>query len=160
MSSSKEWLLFVSGAVMAASALAQGNQNATPNARFVKLDKSKDGFLSPAEAGADKALGRVFEQADLNKDGKLDEDEYFKGINIYRQVDASQYAKDAAVTTKVKASLLKAEGLAATSISVETYKGRVLLSGFLNSKAEADQAAKVAKSVSGVKSVQNNLQVK
>lgn len=60
----------------------------------------------------------------------------------------------------MKASLLKAEGLAATSISVETYKGRVLLSGFLNSKAEADQAAKVAKSVSGVKSVQNTLQVK
>ena len=60
----------------------------------------------------------------------------------------------------MKASLLKAEGLGSTAISVETYQGRVLLSGFLDSKAVAEQAVKVAKSVSGVKSVQNNLQVK
>ena len=160
MKSRKQWLALVVGAVMAAGALAQGSQNAAPNAGFVRLDKDKDGFLSSAEAGADKSLGRVFDQADLNKDGKLDEDEYLKGINIYRREDASQYAKDAAVTTKVKASLLKAEGLSATAISVETYRGKVLLSGFLDSKGEVDQAVKVAKSVSGVKSVQNTLQVK
>jgi len=160
MISGKNWLLLVIGSVLAAGALAQNSPGAAPNPEFVKLDKDKNGFLSRAEAGADKKLGRVFDQADLNKDGKLDEDEYLKGINIYRREDAAQYAKDAAVTTKVKASLLKAEGLSSTAISVETYQGRVLLSGFLENKAAAEQALKVTRSVSGVKSVQNNLQVK
>ena len=46
------------------------------------------------------------------------------------------------------------------SISVQTYEGRVQLSGFVDSAAISEKAAKVASGASGVKTVQNNLVVK
>ena len=45
-------------------------------------------------------------------------------------------------------------------ISVETYKGIVQLSGFVNSQQAVDKADQIARSVEGVKSVKNNLIVK
>ena len=47
-----------------------------------------------------------------------------------------------------------------TAVSVETYEGLVLLSGFVDSSAIRDKAARVAAGISGVKRVQNNLVVK
>ncbi|HEY1043688.1 MAG TPA: BON domain-containing protein [Telluria sp.] len=67
---------------------------------------------------------------------------------------------DATVTTKVKGVLLKEEALKSLGIHVETEQGKVMLSGFVNSKAEADRAVQVAKSVEGVKSVESAIKVK
>ncbi|MEE4380233.1 MAG: BON domain-containing protein, partial [Candidatus Competibacteraceae bacterium] len=44
--------------------------------------------------------------------------------------------------------------------SVETYKGIVQLSGFVNSRQAVDKASQIASSVKGVKSVKNDLIVK
>ena len=52
------------------------------------------------------------------------------------------------------------KGVPSTAISVETYEGRVLLSGFVDTNDIKAKAAKVAAGVSGVKQVQNNLVVK
>ena len=150
----------VLGVAFASLALAQDGKQAGPNPDFVKLDKNKDGFLSKTEAAANKKLAGVFDEADINKDGKLDEDEYLKAVSIYQRANAAQYANDGAITTKVKAALLKGEGIPSTAISVETYQGKVQLSGFVETKAQVTQAGTLAKGVSGVKSVQNNLQVK
>lgn len=43
---------------------------------------------------------------------------------------------------------------------METYKGMVQLSGFVSSKAQIQKAGEIARSVEGVKSVNNNLIVK
>ncbi|MFD2366533.1 BON domain-containing protein [Pseudoduganella sp. GCM10020061] len=67
---------------------------------------------------------------------------------------------DATVTTKVKGVLLKEEALKSLGIHVETEQGVVMLSGFVNSKQEADRAVQVAKSVEGVKSVKSAIKVK
>ena len=67
---------------------------------------------------------------------------------------------DAAVTTKVKGVLLKEEALKSLGIHVETEKGVVMLSGFVNSKQEADRAVQVAKTVEGVKKVESAIKVK
>jgi len=56
--------------------------------------------------------------------------------------------------------LLTAKGLPSTAISVETYKGRVQLSGFVDNKDQIAQAAKVVSAVSGVKLLQNKLATK
>jgi osmotically-inducible protein OsmY len=69
-------------------------------------------------------------------------------------------ASDTAITTKVKAGLVKEPNLESLGIHVETEKGVVMLSGFVNSKAEADKAVKVAKGVEGVTSVKSAIKVK
>jgi hyperosmotically inducible protein len=69
-------------------------------------------------------------------------------------------ASDTALTTKVKASLLAQPELKSLGIHVETEKGTVMLSGFVESKAEADKAIKAAKEVEGVTSVKSAIKVK
>lgn len=69
-------------------------------------------------------------------------------------------ATDTALTTKVKAGLLKEPKLESLGIHVETEKGVVMLSGFVNSKDEAERALKVAKGVDGVATVKSAIQIK
>ena len=67
---------------------------------------------------------------------------------------------DSAVTGKVKALLLADAEVKGTDITVETNKGDVMLSGFVESQAQIDKAAKLATGVEGVKAVSNKLEVK
>jgi hyperosmotically inducible protein len=67
---------------------------------------------------------------------------------------------DSLVTTNVKAALVGNPITKARQINVETLRGVVQLSGFVDSKAEIDEATNVAKSISGVKDVHNELVVK
>jgi hyperosmotically inducible protein len=82
------------------------------------------------------------------------EDEYGKAM----QDNDKRVLADSAITTKVKGELLITKGIPSASISVETYEGRVQLSGFVDKKEQA--AGKVAAAVSGVRTVQNDLKVK
>ena len=70
------------------------------------------------------------------------------------------YVDDSVITTKVKALLAEDDFLKSFQISVETYKGTVQLSGFVNSKQAVDKAGEIVRSVQGVKSLKNNLIVK
>lgn len=71
-----------------------------------------------------------------------------------------EYIDDSVITTKVKAAVLKEDTLKSTEINVETYKGVVQLSGFVNSQADIEKAVEVARSVKGVTSVKNDMQLK
>jgi hyperosmotically inducible protein len=66
---------------------------------------------------------------------------------------------DAVITTKIKAEMAKDKAVSATSIKVDTDKGVVQLSGTAKSKAEAEKAAVIARSVTGVTSVKNDIVV-
>jgi len=67
---------------------------------------------------------------------------------------------DSVVTTKVKAAFAKDKVVSATNIKVETDSdGLVQLSGTAKSKAEAEQAVKLAKATKGVTSVKNDIVV-
>jgi len=70
------------------------------------------------------------------------------------------YVDDSVITTKVKALLAEDDFLKSFQISVETFKGTVQLSGFVNSKQAVDKAGEIVRSVKGVKSLKNNLIVK
>ncbi len=67
---------------------------------------------------------------------------------------------DSVITTKVKADLFKEPALSAMAIHVETEKGVVMLSGFVDSKADAERAVRLAKSVEGVTQVKSAIKVK
>lgn len=70
------------------------------------------------------------------------------------------YIDDTVITTKVKAHILAEKKLKSTEINVETFKGRVQLSGFVGSTQSAQQAVEVARKVKGVTAVINNLHIK
>ncbi|MDB5963023.1 MAG: hypothetical protein JWP59_4317 [Massilia sp.] len=67
---------------------------------------------------------------------------------------------DSVITTKVKADIFKEPELKSMAIHVETEKGVVMLSGFVDSKADADKAVALAKQTEGVTSVKSAIKVK
>jgi hyperosmotically inducible protein len=71
-----------------------------------------------------------------------------------------EYVDDSVITTKVKSLLAEDDFLKSFKISVETYKGIVQLSGFVNSQNAVDKAGQITWTVKGVKSLKNNLVVK
>ncbi len=71
-----------------------------------------------------------------------------------------EYVDDSVITTKVKSLLAADDFLKSFQISVETYKGIVQLSGFVNSQKAVNKADEIVRSVQWVKSVKNNLIVK
>jgi len=71
-----------------------------------------------------------------------------------------EYIDDSVITTKVKAALLNDSSLKSFQIGVETYKGVVQLSGFVDSSQRVRRAGEVAAGVKGVSSVRNDLIVK
>lgn len=71
-----------------------------------------------------------------------------------------EYIDNSAITAKVKAALVGDEVVKARDISVETFRGVVQLSGFVDSETQKTRATEVARSIDGVTEVKNNLVVK
>jgi len=71
-----------------------------------------------------------------------------------------EYVDDTVITTKVKAAILNEPTLKVAEINVETFKGTVQLSGFVNSQGDINKAVQVARTVAGVKSVKNDMRLK
>ena len=71
-----------------------------------------------------------------------------------------EYAGDVFITTKVKAALFNEPTLKSTEINVETFKGRVQLSGFVSTQANASTAVTVARGVAGVVDVKDDMRLK
>jgi len=76
------------------------------------------------------------------------------------QSSTGEYVDDSVITTKVKSLLAADDFLKSFQIGVETYKGVVQLSGFVNSQKAVDKAIEITRSVEGVKSIKNDLIVK
>ena len=72
---------------------------------------------------------------------------------------AGAVVTDAAVTSAVKAKLLADATVGGLKIDVDTNNGVVTLKGRVESRAEADQAVKLARGTEGVKQVVDNLRV-
>ncbi|HBL23975.1 MAG TPA: transporter [Deltaproteobacteria bacterium] len=77
-----------------------------------------------------------------------------------KQERTGEYVDDSVITTKVKALLAADDFLKSFEIGVETRKGIVQLSGFVDSQKAVNKAVEIARSVGGVKSVKNSLIVK
>lgn len=143
--------------------LAQAADKDAPrvgNARFIQLDVNADGRLSQDEVKHIRGYAGPFNEADANRDGRLDEHEFLKAESLHDRAYASRVANDSAITAKVKAALLREQQLKSLDVSVETYRGEVLLSGFVKDEKQRVQAVKAASSIAGVTGVKDGLVVR
>jgi osmotically-inducible protein OsmY len=77
-----------------------------------------------------------------------------------KQEGMGEYVDDSVLTGKVKAAILHEPTLSAAEINVETFKGEVQLSGFVNSRDDIGKAIEVTRAVNGVRIVKNDMQLK
>jgi len=71
-----------------------------------------------------------------------------------------EYVDDSVITTKVKAAIFNDPSLKVFQINVETFKGTVQLSGFVNNQTSINRAVEVARGVGGVQSVRNDMRLR
>ena len=72
-----------------------------------------------------------------------------------------EFTSDAALTAKVKSAIATDVGArTAAAINIETYRGVVQLTGFVDSREQAAKAEGAAKKVEGVRSVKNDVRIK
>jgi len=147
----------------AGSTIAQKTESAVDNigdktrqAASSASENTRDAMQTAGEKTRDTAA-TVADRTDRATDNAAD-----KTRDATRDATRSTAAaaSDTAITTKVKANIFKEPDLKSMAIHVETEKGVVMLSGFVESKAEADKAVKVAKEVDGVTSVKSAIKVK
>ena len=77
-----------------------------------------------------------------------------------KQEGTGEYVDDTVVTAKVKAAIFNEPTLKSAEINVETFKGVVQLSGFVNSREDINKAVTVARQIPGVTSVKNDMRLK
>ncbi len=71
-----------------------------------------------------------------------------------------EYVDNSAISSKIKTKLISEDNISSTSIDVETYKGHVILSGFVDNEVQKQKALKLAKETKGVVEVKDALIVK
>ena len=76
------------------------------------------------------------------------------------QETTGAYVDDTAITTAVKGRYVGNKEVDASSISVETLNGTVMLSGFAKNQTERTTAEEIAMKTKGVKSVKNGIVVR
>ncbi|TAK62212.1 BON domain-containing protein, partial [Methylobacter sp.] len=76
------------------------------------------------------------------------------------QEATGEYFDDSVITGKINALMVGDPALKAREVNVDTFKGVVQLSGFVNTRIESEKAAALARSVTGVKSVKNDIRIK
>ena len=77
------------------------------------------------------------------------------------QRSAGEFTDDAAITAKVKSAIATDVGArTAAAVNVDTYRGTVELTGFVDDRDSASRAEAAAKKVSGVREVKNSIRLK
>jgi hyperosmotically inducible periplasmic protein len=70
-----------------------------------------------------------------------------------------EFVDDTSIAARTKSALLADSDTEGLKIDVEVDRNRVQLNGFVDSQAQVDRAGEIAKGISGVASVENNLRV-
>jgi|CXWL01.2.fsa_nt_gi osmotically-inducible protein OsmY len=80
------------------------------------------------------------------------------GNTLHESTD--EYVNDTLITARIKAGLLAHREVSAMQVNVETFKGRVQLSGFVKSRLQRFEAEAIARSVKDVSEVINDIQLR
>lgn len=71
-----------------------------------------------------------------------------------------EYIDDTAISAKVKSAFVSDDSVKAFDVQVETFRGVVQLSGFVDNMNQKSRAEQIARSTNGVRDVRNNIQLK
>jgi len=148
-------LMVTSAAFGADDPAAPAPTRASQDALFQELDANRDRAVSWAEAARMPRFAKGFAEADQNRDGKLDADEFVKARSIHQRALVADYGRDSLITAKVKAALLRDSQVGGLDVGVKTYDGVVLLSGKVADHAAAERAKTLARNVRGVVEVRD-----
>ncbi len=77
-----------------------------------------------------------------------------------KQEGTGEYIDDSVITARVKTAIFNEPTLKVAEINVETFKCRVQLSGFVNSRGDIQRAVEITRRVNGVTSVSNDMRLK
>jgi hyperosmotically inducible protein len=133
----------------------------TLETEFKQLDTDSNALLSQAEFSNDKFFTKGhFVKADVDNNGTLNQEEFVSYKSDTQKQAAKRVASDTVITSKAKAQLLAEKDLKSLQISVKTYNGAVILSGFVDDEISKSKAETIVSRIEGVKSVKNSLVVK
>lgn len=76
------------------------------------------------------------------------------------QESTGEYIDDTLLTSRVKSLLLNDPQVSGLAVNVETFKGTVQLSGFVKTVAERNRAVQLARGVTGVRQVKNDILIR
>lgn len=147
--------------------LAGNVETAAAKEQAVLLARNTDGVSEVVDRlVVSEAAGTagVREPDDVDDDTKIDDQAAAKAREGQAKAGEAAdrtgaVAKDAAITTAVKSKLLADPDVGGLKIDVDTRGGVVTLTGNVASRAEADQAVKIARGTDGVDRVVDNLKV-
>jgi osmotically-inducible protein OsmY len=128
-----------------------------------KSGKDKKACVSEAKAEKNRTLAsaeKPAKRADSEQQPAARQQRTQVAKSTSKKQKAGEYVEDSVITGKVKAAVLEEPTLKSAEINVETYKGKVQLSGFVRSRTDINKAVQVARKVEGVKSVDNSMIVK
>jgi hyperosmotically inducible protein len=149
----------VLGALATAPTLAAPAQNASAPS-FKVYDSNADGTVSQAEFLIQGGHEQAFHEGDANRDNRLSSAEFPRASAHNERLRAGQGVDDAWISAKVKALLVRDQEVKGLDVKVQTHKGLVLLSGWVDDADQIAQAEKIARGVEGVKMVSNDLRIK
>jgi len=114
-----------------------------------------------SKPGPAESAGKKIDQTASNAEKKISEtvDKVAEKLD-QQSANTGAALDDTQITTKVKTAIFAEPGLKTLQISVDTVKGVVTLSGSVDSLANSERAKGLATAVSGVNSVDNQLQLK
>jgi hyperosmotically inducible protein len=155
-------VLAASAASLVATANAQPNDkiDRVQQDKFRGLDANGDGFLTKDEVSRIRDYTEAFDKADANRDARLGLEEFAEAEAIHDRRQVAAYVSDATLTARVKTALFRERDLKAMDVNVETDKGRVQLSGWVENEAQRKKALQVASRVDGVKEVKDAMSVR
>ncbi len=124
---------------------------------FIRLDTSRDGFLSRAELADDPLLVRNLARFDTNKDGRLSEAEYRSAEILLEQERIAVTVDDATLNAAVRKALSTVKGIDPDGLKIEVAAGALVMSGVVGHASMATRAQDAVKRVAGIKSISNRL---
>ena len=139
--------------VIAATTLALGACNSRDDST---VGEKVDATINKTEqAAADAKAAVQKEAAEVKSDAGVAAERAKEAM-----AEAGEKLTDAGITASVNAELAKDSSLSALSINVDTTEGKVSLRGTAPSSSARDRATALARSIKGVKSVDNQLEVR